>query len=98
APQLHPLPTRRSSDLFDMLPVLAGKEKSPRQEMFWQRRLDCAARVGPYKWVESAAGAGLFDLSADLSEQHDLSTERSAVLADLRSEEHTSELQSLAYL
>lgn len=63
-------------DGFDMLPVLAGEKKSPRREMFWKRREDRAARVGDWKWVASRRGGGLFDLSRDISEEHDLSAER----------------------
>ena len=72
-------------DGFDMLPVLQGKTKSPRKEMFWQRRLDKGARVGHWKWVESARGNGLFDLRKDLSETDDLSKERPDMLAKLKS-------------
>ncbi len=67
-------------DGFDMLPVLEGKAKSSRKEMFWQRRGDRAARVGNWKWVDSAKGRGLFDLATDLSEQHDLSEQKPEVL------------------
>ena len=68
-------------DGFDMAPVLAGKQKSPRKEMCWQRQGDKAARVGDYKWVQSARGSGLFDLSSDIGEQHDLSKEKPDMLA-----------------
>ena len=78
-------PTGVTLDGFDMLPVLQGKTKSPRKEMFWQRRLDKGARVGHWKWVESARGNGLFDLSKDLSEKKDLSKERPDMLAKLKS-------------
>ena len=71
-------------DGFDMLPVLQGKKKSDRGEMFWQRRLDKAARVGHWKWVESAKGKGLFDLRSDLEEKNDLSSEHPEVLARLK--------------
>ena len=71
-------------DGFDMLPTLAGDTSSPRESMFWQRRLDRAARVGPYKWVDTEAGSGLFDLRNDLGERHDLSAEQPGLLADLR--------------
>jgi len=71
-------------DGFDMLPILQGKAPSPRQEMFWQRRDDKAARVGQYKWIESQAGSGLFDLNADLAEAHDLSTQKPELLAKLK--------------
>jgi arylsulfatase A-like enzyme len=71
-------------DGFDMLPVLQGRQASPRREMFWQRRSDHAARVGNYKWVDSARGKGLFDLSADVAEKRDLSQEKPAVLTRLQ--------------
>ena len=67
-------------DGFDMTPVIAGKQKSPRKEMFWQRRSDKAARVGNWKWVQSSRGSGLFDLSKDIGEQNDLSKEMPDVL------------------
>ncbi|MFO7908396.1 MAG: sulfatase-like hydrolase/transferase [Pirellulaceae bacterium] len=59
-------------DGFDMLPVLAGDETSPRTEMYWKRRTKEAARVGNWKWVRNASGTYLFDLSEDLSEQDNL--------------------------
>ena len=71
-------------DGFDMMPVLCGKAKSQRTEMFWQRRGDRAARVGPYKWVDSKRGKGLFDLSKDIAERHDLSKDRPELLARLQ--------------
>jgi len=71
-------------DGFDMTPVLAGKEPSPRSEMFWQRRGDRAARVGNWKWVESAKGSGLFDLSTDIAEKHDVSQGRPEVLGRVK--------------
>lgn len=71
-------------DGFDMLPVLAGKEKSQRKEMFWQRRGDKAARVGRYKWVSSSRGGGLFDLKNDIGEKRDLSNERPELLKKLK--------------
>jgi arylsulfatase A-like enzyme len=70
-------------DGFNMLPVLEGRAKSSRTEIFWQRRKDRAARVGNYKWVDSAAGKGLYDLSADIGEKHDLSAQNPEVLERL---------------
>ena len=67
-------------DGFDMLSVLQGKRASPRAEMFWQRKLDKAARVGHWKWVESSRGNGLFDLRHDIDERRDLSKERPEIL------------------
>ena len=78
------LPVGVPLDGFDMLPVLQGKMKSPRKEMFWQRRLDKGARVDHWKWVESSRGNGLFDLRVDLSEKNDLSTKRPEILAKLK--------------
>ncbi len=78
-------PTSVVLDGFDMKTVLAGKQKSPRKEMCWQRRGDKAARVGNYKWVESSHGSGLFELSTDVSEQHDLSKEKPEVLSMVKS-------------
>jgi arylsulfatase A-like enzyme len=72
-------------DGFNMLPVLQGTAASPRTTMFWQQRENRAARSGHYKWVQSAKGAGLFDLSADVGEQHDLSGARPQILAELQS-------------
>lgn len=71
-------------DGFNMLPILRGEAKSPRQEMFWQRRGDKAARVENWKWLESEKGAGLYDLSTDLGEKHDLSAEKPAVAKMMR--------------
>ncbi len=79
------LPKSVELDGFDMTEVLAGKAKSQRKEMFWQRRRDKAARVDNFKWVESARGSGLFDLSSDISEQHDLSKEKPDVLERVKS-------------
>ncbi|MEZ0274607.1 MAG: sulfatase-like hydrolase/transferase, partial [Roseimicrobium sp.] len=67
-------------DGFDMLPVLRGEKKSPREAMFWQRRGDKAARVGNWKWLDSEKGRGLYDLSKDPGEKNDLSTEKPDVL------------------
>jgi len=72
-------------DGFDMSRVLMGKEKSRRKEMFWKRQANKAARVGNFKWVESDRGSGLFDLSDDISEEHDLSNEKPEVLRKVTS-------------
>jgi len=78
------LPENVVYDGIDMLPVLAGRTKSQRTEMFWQRRGDKAARVGRYKWVESSRGGGLFDLKSDIGEQHDLSQQKPEILKKLK--------------
>ncbi len=71
-------------DGFDMLPVLRGEAKSARTEMFWQRRSDKAARFQHWKWLESARGGGLYDLSTDLGEKRDLSLEKPEVAQMMR--------------
>lgn len=80
-----PLPEGVALDGFDMMPVLRGEAPSKRTEMFWQRRADRAARAGRWKWIESPAGGGLFDLENDLGEQRDLSEEKPDVLAMMKS-------------
>jgi hypothetical protein len=52
--------------------------------MFWQRRGDKAARVGQWKWIESAKGNGLYDLASDLGETRDLSQEKPEELARMK--------------
>jgi hypothetical protein len=63
-------------DGFDMMPILRGEMKSSHTAMFWQRRGDKAARFQIWKCLKSAKGQGLYDLSTDLSEIHDLSKEK----------------------
>jgi len=63
-------------DGYNMLPILEGKSQtSPRHEMFWEWKNTRAARIGNYKWVEIGSETGLYDLSKDIGEQHDLSKE-----------------------
>jgi hypothetical protein len=52
--------------------------------MCWQRLGNKAARFGRYKWVQSTRGKGLFDLSVDISERHDLSRDKPGLLRQLR--------------
>lgn len=78
------LPSDVIYDGFDMLPVLSGEKSSSRTEMYWERRGDKAARIGHWKWVDSAKGSGLFDLSQDIGEKQDLSEENPEVLARLK--------------
>jgi arylsulfatase A-like enzyme len=68
-------------DGFNILPVLEGKTQSPRTECFYQDKDGKAARVGPWKWVQSRKGAGFFNLKEDIGEKHDLTTEKPRELA-----------------
>ena len=71
-------------DGYDMADVLRGKKKSPRKEMYWQRRGERAARVGSYKWIESKNASGLFDLEADISEETDLSANHPQIISRIK--------------
>jgi arylsulfatase A-like enzyme len=81
-------------DGFNMLPVLQGKQKSLRTEMFWDwPPAYQAARVGNYKWVASVPRGNkenlppveeLFDLSDDPGEKRNLAREEPDVLAKLK--------------
>jgi arylsulfatase A-like enzyme len=71
-------------DGFDMMPILRGDKKSPRTEMFWQRRADFAVRVGNWKYAKTGNVTGLFDLSADRAEANDQSKTHPEILAKLQ--------------
>ncbi len=76
----QPLPGLKL-DGFNMLPVLEGKAKSTRTECFYQDKSDMAARVGPWKWVQTRKGGGFFDMRDDIGEKRDLSAEKPKELA-----------------
>ena len=71
-------------DGFDMMPMLSGAQPSPRNDLFWQRRNDKAARVGNWKWVQSTRGSGLFNLEEDIGETTDLSESRPDKLEEMK--------------
>ncbi len=77
-------PTKTTLDGFDLIPILRGERRSPRKEMFWQRREDKAARVGPWKWIDSPNAGGLFNLAVDPGEQHDLSASQPEMVKQMR--------------
>jgi arylsulfatase A-like enzyme len=70
-------------DGYDVLPVLQGKAASPRKEFFWEFRGQKAARVGNYKWIDSAKAKGLYDLAADSGEKNDLSAFKPELAAEI---------------
>ncbi len=70
-------------DGFDALSVLAGREKSPRQEMFWKRRDWEAARIGDWKWVRHGDQQFVFNLAEDMGERQNLAKSRPEKLAEL---------------
>ena len=67
------LPDSIVYDGFNLLPVLEGKRKSERKEMFWEFRDEFAARIDQWKWVRGKKHVGLFDLSRDPAEENDVS-------------------------
>ncbi|MGQ9770483.1 MAG: sulfatase-like hydrolase/transferase [Thermogutta sp.] len=71
-------------DGFDMLPILEGRQRSPRQTMFWQRREWKAARVETWKWIENRNGEFLFDLAHDVGESTNLIDQQPAKAQELR--------------
>jgi arylsulfatase A-like enzyme len=81
-------------DGFDMLPVLQGREKSRRTEMFWDwPSVFRGARVGDYKWVASVPRGKrglvpekeeLFHVVDDPSEKHDLAKTKPEILAQVK--------------
>jgi arylsulfatase A-like enzyme len=78
------LPPGVAYDGFNMLPVLPGKASSRRNEMYWERQDDQAARVGNMKWIRTPTAESLFDLSNDLSEKHNLAKSQPEKLANMR--------------
>ncbi len=72
-------------DGYDVFPVLRGEGPSPRKEMFWEFRGEKAARVGNYKWIDSAKAKGLYDLASDPGEKNDLSASQAEIAADIQS-------------
>lgn len=79
------LPSYLKLDGLNLLPVLHGKSKSPRTEMFWHSRNSKAALVGNYKWVEAPSFSGLFDLKKDAGESQDLSAQRPDLVVQVKS-------------
>jgi arylsulfatase A-like enzyme len=75
------VPPGLTLDGYDLRPVLQGKAPSPRKEMFWQSQNGRAARVGDFKWLDTPKTKGLFDLTKDPGEDHDLSAQHPEILA-----------------
>ena len=69
-------------DGYDWWSTLRGESDSPRTTMFWKRQDRLGARVNNWKWVDmEGKSGGLFDLSKDIGEKHDLSQERPEILS-----------------
>jgi arylsulfatase A-like enzyme len=68
----------------DVLPVLAGKAKSPHKIMFWQHKNQSVARQGDLKLLRQDGEADrLYNVVADLGEKNDLAAERPDVVKEL---------------
>ncbi|GIX00593.1 MAG: N-acetylgalactosamine-6-sulfatase [Pirellulaceae bacterium] len=78
------LPPQLVLDGYDVIDILSDDVASPREVMCWQRRDDRAVREGTWKWVDTKAGKGLYNLSEDVGEQHDLSAQRPDVVVRLQ--------------
>jgi len=79
------VPAKIKLDGFDWWDVIRGSKPSPRQEMFWKRKDLIGVRVGNWKWVDMGGkSGGLFDLSKDIGEKHDLSQSHPEILQMLK--------------
>lgn len=74
------IPAGLTLDGFNLMPTLQGKAPSSRKEMFWQSQNGRAARVGDFKWLDTPKAKGLFDLTKDPGEDHDLSSQHPEIL------------------
>src|SRR5205823_12728106 len=91
----HPpsFPTRRSSDLRDLRAGQYRQLKSPRDTWAWQRGAATVVAVNL-----SGRRVRIPDLTGRILISTTRSRDGEPLADSLRSEEHTSELQSLAYL
>jgi arylsulfatase A-like enzyme len=81
-----PPPPGVKLDGFDLMPILQGKAKSPRQDFYCHRPYDNAssARAGNWKWVSTKKGEELYDLARDRGETNDLSRQNPEMLARMK--------------
>lgn len=81
-----PLPEDRKIDGVDLVPYVTGEaDGEPHRALFWRSGASRSALVDGWKLnVSDPPGRSwLFDLAADPTEQHDLSSERPEKLAEL---------------
>lgn len=80
-------------DGVNLLPFLTGKtDQPPHEALFWRYGEQTAVRVGDWKLTRAldttqkppAIKTGLYNLSQDVSEQHDLAAEHPAKAAELQ--------------
>ena len=97
-----PLPSDRKMDGVDLVPFATGEaEGAPHRALFWRSGASQSALVDGWKLnVSDPPGRSwLFDLSADPTEQNDLSQERPQKLAELQAAlaAHNAEQASSAW-
>jgi arylsulfatase A-like enzyme len=73
-------------DGVDLLPYLTGEKTGrPHETLYWRFGPQWAIRKGDLKLLHTAMGGEqLFDLSKDIGEQHDLSSEKPEAVAQLK--------------
>jgi arylsulfatase A-like enzyme len=79
-------PTEKRLDGIDLLPVLQGQVPAPQRNLFWCSGSEegwWAVRSGDWKVVGDKARVSLFDLSKDVAEAKDLSSQVPQKLAEL---------------
>jgi arylsulfatase A-like enzyme len=78
---------QRAIDGVDLVPYLQGKKKEPpHKTLYWRFGTQHAVRQGDYKLLQSADGPRqLYDLAADLAEEHDIASTHPEIVQDLAS-------------
>ncbi len=87
----RPVKAPLKTDGKNLLPHLTGKDNNPPHEvLFWRYGRNIAVRVGDWKLVRQAQGAGnaleLFNLSTDIAETFDQSRREPQITARLKAE------------
>jgi arylsulfatase A-like enzyme len=78
------LPEELIVDGKDVLPVLAGKAKSPHELLFWQHKGQTAVRRGDLKLLRGAGKRdGLYNVVDDPGEKNDLSEKNPGAVVEL---------------
>jgi arylsulfatase A-like enzyme len=81
-----PLPEGKPLDGINLLPILRGETPAPTRNLFWCSGSHAgwwAVRSGDWKLVGDKGHVGLFDLSKDVAEKHDLARARPEIGAGL---------------
>lgn len=71
-------------DGVSLWPLLSQGRPLPERTLFWRQGQQKAVRRGEWKLVIEGPGARLFDLSTDLGETHDRSTEQPVITTQLK--------------